>query len=107
MQIMNKTNDNLKNLKELADLKVWDSMAELLGNKSIAEEFRSISPEAYEFAFDEENHEQLVESALTSLRQKDPKATLEQAEAVAGMLQIFAKIMVAELKAKQSEKQAN
>lgn len=83
---MNKTNDGLKKLKVLADLKIWDSMAELLGNKSLAEELRSISPETYKFAFDEENHEQLVESALASLKKKDPKATLEQAESVAGML---------------------
>jgi CO dehydrogenase/acetyl-CoA synthase alpha subunit len=44
------------------------------------DDFKAISDETFQFALEEANHDQVFESALESLKQKNSEATFEEAE---------------------------
>ncbi|MDQ5954947.1 MAG: hypothetical protein QG583_875 [Patescibacteria group bacterium] len=69
----------------------WDRIMEI-GEKGIFEQvFKKIPKFRFEFVVDEDNHEALVQSALKSLKRKNPDTTLEQAETLVGLMQSFAR----------------
>ena len=81
----------------------WDKFIEVAKSNNV-EQAASIPEETYQFAVDTNNREFLVQSALKSLQNTDPQgATQEKAEALAHMMQIFAKMMIKELELERSK----
>ena len=81
----------------------WDKFIEVAKSNNV-EQAASIPEETYQFAVDINNREFLVQSALKSLQNTDPQgATQEKAEALADMMQIFAKMMIKELESERSK----
>ncbi|MDD3002494.1 MAG: hypothetical protein PHS06_01330 [Candidatus Shapirobacteria bacterium] len=103
---MNKPLKNIDSLKKLADLVLLEDVASMVKNKDNAEKFSQIPEETYRFALKKSNRKFLVQSALKSLQKTDSKATPEQAEALADMLHIFAKMLVFEVDAIRKSKKA-
>jgi hypothetical protein len=101
---MNKTSKKIKSLKDLADLVLWEKLASMTKNKDIVKRFSQIPKETYRFALKKSNRKFLIQSALKSLQKTDPKATTEQAEALADMLHIFAKMFTLEVEAIRKSK---
>jgi hypothetical protein len=101
---MNKLPKNINSLKGLTDVVLWEKVASITKNKDIAEKFSQIPEETYRFALKKSNRKFLVESAFKSLQKTDPKATIEQAEALADMLHIFAKMLAFEVNAIRKSK---
>ncbi len=93
-------------LKSLADLVLWDKVASLTKNKELVEKYSQIPEETYRFALDETNRQQVVSSAFESLKKTDPNATMEQAEALADMMHIFAKMLVSEVESLRTTKKS-
>lgn len=59
--------------------------------------YRGLSLDIFQFALEEDNRTELVKSALKSLEKTDSgSATIEKAESLADMMQIFAKMVVEE-----------
>ena len=89
--------DTSKNTNLTVDLP-WDKMADLTKQIDFVDKAAVFPEETYMFAANPDNHSFMVESALKSLQNTDPNtATQEKAEALAGMMHIFAKMMVKEL----------
>jgi hypothetical protein len=103
---MDKSNKNVKSLKGLADLVLWEKVASITKDKEIVEKFSQIPEETYRFALKKSNRKFLVQSALKSLQKTDPRVTIEQAEALADMLHIFAKMLAFEVGAIRKSKKA-
>lgn len=103
---MNKPLKNIHSLKGLADLVLWENLALITKNKDIVKKFSQIPEETYRFALKKSNRKFLVQSALKSLQKTDPKATIEQAEALADMLHIFAKMLAFEVNDIRKSKKA-
>jgi len=55
------------------------------------DDFKAIPDETFQFAFEEANHDQVFESALESLRQKNSEATFEEAEKLVEMMKVVAR----------------
>lgn len=94
---MNKPLKNSNSLKDLSDLVLWKELASITKNKDIVEKFSQIPEETYRFALKKSNRKFLIQSALKSLQKTNPKATIEQAEALADMLHICAKMLTFEV----------
>ena len=103
---MNKPLKNINSLKGLADLVLWEKVASITKDKGVIEKFSQISKETYSFALKKSNRKFLVESAFKSLQKTDSKTTIEQAEALADMLHIFAKMLTFEVDAIRKSKKA-
>lgn len=101
---MNKLVKNNKPLEVLSDLVLWENIASISKNKEIIKKFIQIPEETYRFALKKSNRKFLVESALKSLRKTNPKATMEQAESLADMLHIIAKMFIFEVEAARKER---
>lgn len=69
----------------------WDRIKEISETGIFEEVFKKMPKARFEFAANEANHDALVESALRSLRKKNPETTQEQAESLANLMQTFAK----------------
>jgi len=78
----------------LDDLVLWEDVASIVKNKDNVEKFSQIPKETYLFALKKSNRKFLVESAFKSLKKTDPKATIKQAELLADILCIFAKMFI-------------
>ena len=94
----NNTTDSLINFP-------WSDIIDITTNKSVVNKAASIPEETYVFAANSKNRKTLIQSALKSLQNTDPQnATSEKAESLADMMQIFAKMMVKELKAQRNQR---
>lgn len=69
----------------------WDRIKEISEKGIFEEVFNKIPKNRFEFAANEVNRDALVESALKSLKKKNPEATQEQAESLADLMQTFAR----------------
>lgn len=94
---MNKTIKVHDSIKNLTDLNVWDNLTSAIKNKDLVKKFKKVPLETYIFAYKKSNRKFLVKSALKSLRRTNPKATLEHAESLADMLNIFARMYISEV----------
>lgn len=72
----------------------WDKIAEISEKGIFEEVFKKIPKTRFEFAANDANKEVLINSALKSLRKKNPDATYEQAESLAILMQTFAQKML-------------
>ncbi len=80
--------------KNIADSLPWEELESLFkGNLP-----KNFSPNTFEFAADQSNKEAVIESAWASLRKSNPDATHEQAASLADMMQIFARMVLENLK---------
>ena len=68
----------------------WDSIKEISEKGIFEEVFKKIPKSRFEFAAQKENLDTLVESALKSLKRKDPNASYNQAVLLAKLMQEFA-----------------
>lgn len=89
---------------DLSGLDLWEKLISRIKDKEIIKKFSQIPEETYRFALKNSNRKFLVESAFKSLKKNDPKATREQAESLADMLHIFAKMLTSEVEAVRKEK---
>jgi hypothetical protein len=101
---MYKPNQKIDTVKALADLVLWDKVASLTKTKNLVEKYSQIPEKTYLFALKKSNRKMVVASALKSLKKTDPNATNEQAEALADMMHIFAKMLVSEVEALRASK---
>ncbi|MCL4384567.1 hypothetical protein M1116_03875 [Patescibacteria group bacterium] len=85
------------NLKDLADTVFWKDMAASTNYKELVEKYRGISVDTFRFALVEKNRKKVVDSALKSLQKTDPNATVKQAETLADMMRIFARMVIKEV----------
>lgn len=69
----------------------WDRIKEISEKGIFEEVFNKIPKTRFEFAANEANRDALGESALRSLRKNNPEAMQEQAEALADLMQTFAR----------------
>lgn len=83
----------------------WEEIMKIVNGKSWSKDFNKIPEETYIFAADKQNRDFVIKSALKSLKKTDPaSATLEKAETIADMMQIFAKMVLEELTSIRSRK---
>ena len=85
------------NLKDLADTVFWKDMATSTNYKELVEKYKGISVDTFIFALAEKNRNKVVESALKSLQKTDPSATIKQAESLADMMRLFARMVIKEV----------
>lgn len=69
----------------------WDRIKEISEKGIFEEVFKKIPKIRFEFAANEANRDALIESALSSLRNKNPESTYEQASSLADLMQTFAR----------------
>ena len=87
--------------KTTSDSLPWDVITKMVNEGEYKKNFDGITDEAFRFAVNDDNHSQVVESALKSLKKTNPNATQEQAEALADMMQILARMVIKRLEEKQ------
>jgi hypothetical protein len=81
----------------------WDKFIEFVKSNDV-DQAASIPEETYQFAADPKNHDFLFTSALESLKSTNSDDyKFERAEALVGMMQIFAKMMIKELELARSK----
>ncbi|GEM_PF-4205964 len=86
--------------KIISDSLPWDVITKLAEEGKYKKNFEEITDEAFRFAVNDDNHSQVVESAWKSLKKTDPNATQEQAEGLADMMQILARMVIKRLEEK-------
>ena len=69
----------------------WDRIKEISEKGIFEEVFKKIPKSRFEFAANEANRDALIESALRSLKNKNPESTYEQAASLADLMQTFAR----------------
>jgi hypothetical protein len=81
----------------------WDKFIEFVKSNNV-DQAASIPEETYQFAADPKNHDFLFTSALGSLKgTNSDDYKFERAEALVGMMQIFARMMVKELEIERNK----
>ncbi|MCL4366486.1 MAG: hypothetical protein M1308_03460 [Actinobacteria bacterium] len=69
----------------------WEQIKEISEKGIFEEVFKKIPKARFEFVANEANREALIESALKSLKKKNPDATYEQAVMLTDIMQEFAR----------------
>lgn len=69
----------------------WDDIQEISEKGLFEQVFNRIPKARFKFAADEQNRPVLIESALRSLKKKNPSASYGQATLLADIMQNFAK----------------
>lgn len=69
----------------------WDRIKEVSEKGIFEEVYKKIPKSRFAFVAKEENLDALTESALKSLKKKNPEATYKQAFILAKLMQLFAK----------------
>ncbi|OGY08017.1 MAG: hypothetical protein A2782_02035 [Candidatus Blackburnbacteria bacterium RIFCSPHIGHO2_01_FULL_43_15b] len=87
--------------KTTSDSLPWDVITKMVNEGEYKKDFDGITDEAFRFAVNDDNRSQVVDSAWKSLKKTDPNATQEQAEALADMMQILARMVIKKLEEKQ------
>lgn len=76
----------------------WEEIQQLISGKYL-EKYNSVDTTIFDFASKKVNREKVVQAALKTLENREPKsATREKAEALADMMQIFARMVLREIK---------
>ncbi len=69
----------------------WDRIKEISEKGIFEEAFKKIPKSRFAFVVKEENFDVLIESALKSLKKKNPESTYKQAYMLAKVMQSFAR----------------
>ena len=69
----------------------WDDIKEISEKGIFENVFKKVPRSRFEFVIKDENLDALTESALKSLKKKDPEATYKQAVILANLMRSFAR----------------